>query len=115
MTIVDADQRISLAEIQEMAARMFGDLVKAVVDVKREIMVVDADLHADQEAYLLDEGSSQEDLWGINLHPEWAEEDWIEFDSVINIRPRQDNPSRDVLNDGIRRRIVAIVGKLVTR
>lgn len=115
MRVVDADRRIALAELREMAARTFGDLVKAVVDVEKEAMAVDADLHADQEAYLLEEGSSQEDLWGINLHAEWAEEDWIEFDSLINIRPRQDNPSRDVLDEGVRQTIAAIVGKLVTR
>ena len=73
----------------------FGDLVKAVVDLKRGIMLVDAELQADQEAELLTEGSAQSDLWGINLYPDLPEADWIEFDSMINVRPAQGNRSRD--------------------
>ncbi|MBI3945308.1 MAG: hypothetical protein HY321_05280 [Armatimonadetes bacterium] len=64
MTTVDRNHRLGLSELQEMAEKTFCDLVKAVVGVEREIMVVDADLHADQEAYLLEEGSDQNDLWG---------------------------------------------------
>ncbi|MBI3947639.1 MAG: hypothetical protein HY321_17090 [Armatimonadetes bacterium] len=98
-----------------MASRLFGDLVKAVVDVRKRTMVVDAELHADQEAYLLEEGSDQDDLWGINLHPDQPEEDWIEFDSMINVRPRQGNPSRGVLDEEVRREIASVVNGLVTR
>ena len=49
---------------------MFNNIVKAVIDVEQEIMVVDAMLHADQEDFLLNQGSVQENLWGINLYPE---------------------------------------------
>ena len=115
MTRVDASHKMPLSALQEIASSTFGDLVKAVVDVRKEILIVDAELHADQEAYLLESGSREEDLWGINLHPEWAEEDWIEFDSVINIRPRQNNPSRTVLEEAMRSRIASIVTALVVR
>ena len=60
-----------------MSAAMFGDMVKAVVDVRREMMAVDAELHSDEEAFLLEHGSAQEDLWGINLYPEVTGEGWI--------------------------------------
>ena len=96
-----------------MAEAMFGDLVKAVVDVRREVMVVDAELHADQEAFLLEKGSKQVDLWGINLYPELAGEDFVEFDSMINLRPSQENRSREVQDPVIRERILEIVRKLV--
>ncbi len=59
--------QISLQELNEMALNMFGNLIKAVVDVRKEIMAVDAELHADEEALLIKEGSDQKDLWGINL------------------------------------------------
>lgn len=71
-----------------MSARILGSLVKAVVDIQREVMVIDAELYADEESYLLEEGSKQEHLWGINLYPDmFGEQSWIEFDSMINLRP----------------------------
>ena len=101
---------ITVSELQEMASKMYGTLVKAVVDIKKEILVVDAELHADQEKYLLENGSAQNDLWGINLYPEdYGTDDFIEFDSMINIRPRQGNRSRDVEDDALRKEIIRIV------
>lgn len=76
---------ISLAELRDMATRRFGDLVKAVADIERGVLVVDAEMHSDQEAELLADGSNRKDLWGINLYPEVPEEDWLEFDSMINL------------------------------
>src|SRR4030042_6530394 len=72
------DKEITIQELQKMAQRMFGNMVKAVVDVKKEIMAVDAELHADEEAHLLENGSEQRDLWGINLYPEVSGADFIE-------------------------------------
>lgn len=83
-------------ELARLAEEQFGDWIKAVVDVSRGIMAVGGDLHADDEAALLAEGSSLRDLWGINLFPEEEGRDWIELDSMINIRPRDDNRSRGV-------------------
>jgi hypothetical protein len=89
-------------------------MVKAVVDVSEGTMVVDAELHADQEAFLLERGSKQEDLWGVNIYPKEAGgEDFVEFTSLINVRPSQDNASMEVLNPAIRERIIKIVGVLV--
>lgn len=106
---------ITLAELHKMSESMYGKLVKAVVDINKSVMVVDADLHADQEEFLLEHGSQQVDLWGINLHPAITTDDWIEFDSMINIRPSQQNRSRYVEDALIRHRITDIVNKLVKR
>jgi len=109
---------ITLTELEKMSEKMKGK-VKAVVDINKGIMVVDADLHADQVMFLLKEqGSEQEDLWGIDLYPiieikKWAKDDWIHFDSMINIRPSQKNRSRYVEDPNIRARIVEVVKKLV--
>jgi len=108
-------EAIGLHRLREMAVRRFGEMVKAVVDVEQGIMVVDAELHADEEEALLERGSAQENLWGINLYPDMTGEDWIEFDSMINLRPSQGNRSRGVDDLGIRRRIAEIVSRLVTR
>lgn len=109
------DKEITIQELQKMAQEMFGNMVKAVVDVKKEIMAVDAELHADEEAYLLENGSEQKNLWGINLYPEISGDDFIEFDSMINLRPAQGNRSRGVEDVRTQEKIRSIVGTLVTR
>ena len=107
--------RIQLTELQSMSQETFGGMVKAVVDVGRGIMAVDADLHADEEGELLEHGSEQHDLWGINLYPDRPVDQWIEFDSVINIRPSHGNRSRGVDDPATRNEIIAVVSRLVGR
>ena len=105
---------VSLADLKAMAQDGFGNLVKAVVDVDREIMAVDGELHADEEALLLENGSQQKNLWGINIYPELEGADRIEFDSLINIRPAQGNRSRGIDHMEIREKIIQIVHKLIS-
>lgn len=109
------EKKISIREIKEMAKRMFGILVKAVVDVEKEIMVINAELHADEEQYLLQRGSRQENLWGINLYLEKNGDEFIEFDSMINLKPSQGNYSRGIDDPKIQKKIIRIVNKLVKR
>lgn len=111
MKIVETS--ITLDELKAMAGNRFGDLVKAVVDVATGVMAVDGELHADEEALLLERGSHQADLWGINIYPELAGRERIEFDSIINIRPSQGNRSRGVDDPKIREKILQIVARLV--
>lgn len=106
---------ITIDQLTAMAESRFGNLVKAVVDVGRGAMAVDADMHADEEAMLLDGGSLQTDLWGINLYPDrFGTADFVEFDSMINVRPRQGNRSRDVEDPAIRLAVRSAVERLVT-
>src|SRR5664279_1125691 len=99
---------IAIGTLTRMTERMFGNLVKAVVDVEREIMAIDAEMHADEEALLLGDGSRQTSLWGVNLHAgQFGTPDFIEFDSVINIRPSQGNRTRSVDDPDARARVVA--------
>lgn len=107
---------ITNTELLDMSKKMFDGLVKAVVDIEKEIMVVDAELHADQEDYLLQQGSKQENLWGINIYPEEVDsKNWLEFDSMINLRPSQNNRSRGIENEAIRAKVASIVEKLVIK
>ena len=115
MLIVDSDRRIRMNELLKMAEAMFGDMVKAVVDIEKNMLVVDAELHADEEALLMEHGSDQNHLWGINLYPELEGDDFVEFDSMINLRPSQGNRSRGVEDPEIRERIRSIVNELVIR
>ena len=109
------DRVITRDELKEIAAGSFGDLVKAVVDVERLLIAIDAELHSDLEALLLENGSKQKDLWGINFYPDCAGEDFIEFDSMINMRPSQGNMSRGVEDTDIRRKIIQASEKWVAQ
>ena len=104
---------ISRSELTTIAAQQFGDMVKAVVDIGRRIMAIGGELHADEEAILLQDGARQAELWGINLYPGTAGEEWIEYDSMINVRPSQGNLSRDVQDAVVRQSIRQIVECLV--
>lgn len=105
---------VTLAHVRDLGEATFGDLVKAVVDIARGIMAVGGELHSDEEAMLLADGSGQGDPWGVNLYPDrHGTPDFIEFDSMINLRPRQGNRSRSVDDPSIRASIVEIVDRLV--
>lgn len=104
---------IPRSEIARLAEAQFGDMVKAVVDVSRGVLAVGGEMHADQEAALLASGSRQADLWGINLYPGLPGDDWLEFDSMINIRPASGNRSRGVDDAALRERIAGLVRALV--
>ena len=106
--------KISVKELKGMAKRMYGDMVKGVVDIKRKALVLDAEMHVDEEQYLLEKGSKQDDLWGINLYPEYyGKVKFLEFDSMINIRPRQKNMSRNVDNPEVRKLIKEVIDGVV--
>jgi len=107
---------INLSKLKKMSKNMFGNFVKAVIDIQKEIMALDAPMHADEEAELLKKGSKQENLWGINLYPEHFEkENFIEFDSMINIRPSANNRTRSIDDPELRVKITEIVNKLVKK
>ena len=109
-------KNITIAELQEFAQNMYGNLVKGMVDLAQDILVVDAEMHADEEEFLIENGSKQADLWGINLYPgKFGTVEFVEFDSMINIRPRQQNMSRGIEDPAIRQQILDLVAmKVVT-
>ena len=106
--------RITRKELKELAEAWNRNSVKAVVDVDQEIMAVGGELHADEEVLLTEqEGSKREYAWGINLYPDESGDEFIEFDSMINLKPHLGNRSRGVDDAAIREKIRKIVGKLV--
>lgn len=114
MTIRIITDVISKQDIGEIAKDQFGDMVKAVVDIAAGIMAIGGELHADEEAVLLEKGSAQRNLWGINLYPEKSSAEWIEFHSMINVRPAQGNRSRNIEDPKIQEKIRTIVKGLVS-
>ena len=107
--------KMSIGELNTIAAAGFGEMVKAVVDVERELVAIDAELHADLESLLLENGSRQPALWGINFYPGIPGDDFIEFDSMINIRPSAGNRSRGVENETLQKKIREIAAKWIQR
>ena len=103
----------SRARLASLAEGQFGDMVKAVVDVRRRMMAIGGELHSDEEAALIEDGSRQEDLWGINLYPTEPGDAWIEFDSMINVRPSRGNRSRSVEDEKLRDLIRQVVAAVV--
>ncbi|MBI2024929.1 MAG: hypothetical protein HYT03_02510 [Candidatus Harrisonbacteria bacterium] len=102
-------------ELLEIANETFGELIKAVVDIEKSVMAIGGELHSDEEVLLTEnEGSKRENTWGINLYPKKDGDDWIEFDSMINIKPQYDNRSRDVEDPEIRKKIKSVVNALIT-
>jgi hypothetical protein len=115
MPIQTIDQPITLSDLAKIANERFGDLVKAVIDVERGVMSVGAEMHSDSEEILLEDGSKQRNLWGINLYPQKTEEEFIEFDSMINLRVSQGNSTRGVDDPATRQKIIEIVSNLVRK
>ncbi len=114
MSIKIVKTPIKKTELLEIASEEFGDVVKAVVDIEQEIMAIGGELHSDEEILLVEqENSKRENTWGIDLYPKKSGQDFIEFDSLINLKPALGNRSREVDNPEIREKIKRIVQKLI--
>jgi len=111
--IVISDKKIPREELKSLCERWFGDMVKMVVDVERDMVGVGGELHADAEALLIQNGCRQKDIWGVNLYPGLDPEKRLECTALINIRPTQDNPSMEILDDHVKKKVKAIIEKLV--
>ncbi len=113
MEIKITKDKISQAEIKELARQTFGDMVKVVVDVERKIMAAGGEMHADCEQVLLDDGSKQENLWGANIYPDSVGDDFIEYQSLINIRPKVGNRSMNIEDAIVRDKVKQVINSLV--
>ncbi|MBI2626766.1 MAG: hypothetical protein HYW77_00800 [Parcubacteria group bacterium] len=102
------------SELKSIAEERFGDLVKAAVDIDQEIIAVGGELHVDEEVLLIEqEGSKQENVWGVNIYPDNSGDDFIEFDSMVNLKPAFGNRSRGIDDSKIREKVITIIKKLV--
>lgn len=113
MEIKIVKDEISLQEVSRMAKEQYGDMVKAVVDVEKEIMAIGGELHADANEAIIKSGSDQKDTWGISLYPEKDKDNQIVFNSFINVKPLSDNKSLSIESEQIKEKIRKIVSKLI--
>ena len=101
--------RATKQQLEEMLQAL-GTYIKLAVDIRRGILAGGGVLHADCETALLDDGSQQEDVWGADWNPSAQQ---VTFESLINIRPRQNNPSLELLDPAIRQRVAGITQQLL--
>ena len=104
---------MSFADLEKLAKDGYGDMVKGVADIKRKVIALGGELHADAEALLINDGSASRDLWGFNIYPQKAKEERIEFTSLINIRPALGNKSMEVKDPKIQNQMQSIINNLI--
>lgn len=104
-------EKITSEKLREFLNQPFEDMVKFVVDIKKGIIALGGEMHADAEEILLHDGSSQSDLWGANIYPDAEEK--IQYESLINIRPSQGNNSMEIKDEGLKSKIADIVNQLI--
>lgn len=97
-------EKATSSQVQEML-QQYESMIKIVIDIRRHILSGGGEMHSDCESVLLDDGSEQDDLWGANWYPS---EQRIEFESLINIRPRLGNRSILIRDENLRKQVEAI-------
>lgn len=114
MEIKMIKEKITEEELKKIAQEGFDDVLKAVVDVEKEIMAVGGELHSDEQELLIEkEDCKNENLWGINIYPIKPREQWLDFNSLINIRPSVNNRSMEIQDQKIKEKIKKIVNDLI--
>ena len=101
-----------LGEVRSLAQELYGEMVKAVADIDKQVIAIGGEMHADAEAVLLDQGSSQENLWGFNIYPD-KEGEKLAYTSLINIKPRQGNRSQFIEDNAIKSQIKKLVSERI--
>jgi len=112
-SIVVVRDRIEETLLRDLVALFFEDMVKYVVDIEREVAAVGGELQADAELVLLEGGSRQEDLWGANYYPGRGAEECIEYTSLINIRPAQNNRSMVIEDEVVKGKVRDLTYRLL--
>jgi hypothetical protein len=113
MNIKIVRNKIAKKELEELAKEFYVEMVKGVADIEKEIIALGGEWHMDANNILIEDRSNQEDLWGFNIYVDKPKEERLEFNSLINIRPRQGNKSMEIENEEIKRKILEIVNNLV--
>src|SRR3989338_5387174 len=105
---------ISVSALKALAHELYGDVIKAVADVRQGILGVGGEFHSEIERVLIEQyGAQRADTWGINLLLEKTGDDFIEFDSMINLKPSLGNRTRHVESEEIKEKILQIISRLV--
>ena len=113
MQILIVRESVSLHQLKEIAQEYYQTLIKGVADIERDIIAIGGEWHMDANNLLIADGSIQKDLWGFNILLEEPREEWIEYHSLINIRPAQGNKGMEIKDETLRQKIKTLIGKRV--
>ena len=113
MKIVIVDKIIEKDELAALAEENYEDMIKGVVDIRKEVVALGGEMHADSEEALLEKGSKQSDLWGFNILPDREKDNCIMYESFINIRPRDNNRDIEVQRADIKKKMKDIIFKRI--
>jgi len=105
--------RITKKELEESAKEFYVEMVKGVADIEKGIIALGGEWHMDANQVLIEDGSNQENLWGFNIYIDKSNEERLEYNSLINIRPKQGNKSMEIESEEIRNKIFNIINNLV--
>ncbi len=109
----DLNNSLKFQELCELLGNPYSSMIKFAIDIETEKVVFGGEMHADAEQVLLENGSLQKNIWGANIYPERNRSDWLEYTSLINIRPTQDNLSMEVSSNEIKNKINSIINKVI--
>lgn len=113
MNIKVVKDKISTAELKELGKVFYDTMIKGVVDIENEIIAFGGEYHIDANGVLIDEGSRQSDIWGFNIVFERSKDSWIEYISLINIRPQAGNMNMEVQDSLIRDKMKKIINSKI--
>ncbi len=113
MKIVVVESMTSIPELKELAKEFYFPMIKGVADIEKKTVAFGGEYHIDANQKLIERGSEQKDIWGFNVYLDRPREHWIEYISLINIRPAQENADMEVRSAEIRKRIKKIVNEKI--
>ena len=113
MSICIITSPITRAEASHLGKEWYTDLIKGVVDIKNGVIALGGEYHMDANVLLIEHGSEQENVWGFNIYPDQKDAEWIEYISLINIRPKVNNRSMEVEDQNIRATMKEIIERLI--
>jgi hypothetical protein len=102
MDIRIVTETISTSELKTLGKKYYQGMIKGVVDVQKKVVVFGGEYHMDANKVLLENNSKQKDVWGFNIRFDKPKDEWIEYTSLINIRPKQGNTDMEVHDEELR-------------
>lgn len=114
MKITIVEEKISITELEEIAKEFYTPMIKGVVDIETRSIAFGGEYHIDANQKLIERNSKQKDIWGFNVYLNRPRDVWVEYTSLINIRPGQDNFDMEVSSTQIREKMLQIINSKIT-
>ena len=113
MNIVIVEDKITVPELKEVSKEFYNPIIKGVVDIEREIVAFGGEWHIDANMKLIEDGSKQKNIWGFNIDLDKSKGDWLEYNSLINIRPLAGNRQLDIQDQNLKERMKSIINSKI--